>query len=235
MATFVLVHGAWSGAHTWHRLRPILASSGHEVFTPSMTGLGERRHLAGPQVNLETHVTDVVNHLFHEDLTNVVLVGHSYGGMVITGVIEQCAERLQHVVYLDAFVPDDGQSLYDITGAQASEVENQDWQIPPIPRVMADKTEEAWVAERRVPQPRLTFTGKATVTIPLEKRPFGRTYIKATADPREAASATRSGFWRAADRVRNDPNWRYREIDTTHMVQNEKPIELAQLLYETLS
>ena len=111
MATYVLVHGAWSGAHGFRQVRPLLQAAGHQVFTPSLTGIGERAHLASPQVTLRTHVQDVVGQVLFEDLRDVVLVGYSYGGMVVTGALEHLADRVRHLVYLDAFVPDDGQSL----------------------------------------------------------------------------------------------------------------------------
>src|SRR5215210_4421571 len=105
MATFVIVHGAWSGAHAWRRVRPLLRAAGHEVFTPALTGLGERAHLASPRVDLDTHIQDVVGVLEYEDLGEVMLVGHSYGGVVITGVAERAAPRLAQLIYLDAEVP----------------------------------------------------------------------------------------------------------------------------------
>jgi len=234
MANFVLVHGAWGGSYGWRKLAPLLRAAGHEVSTPSLTGLGERAHLAGPGVNLSTHVRDLANHLYFQDLSDVVLVGHSYGGMVVTGALDEIAGRLRHLVYLDAFVPSDGQSLYDLTGAPADERQNEDWRVPPIPRPMADKAEEAWLSERRRPTPRGCFTEAVRLSTPLERQPFGRTYVKATADARENASPRRSAFWQAADRLRADPAWRYREIATSHMVQNEKPEELAGLLLEVL-
>src|SRR5579862_6453256 len=101
MATFVLVHGAWHGGWCWRKLTPLLRAAGHEVFAPTLTGLGERAHLATPEVGLSFHVQDVVNVLVYEDLHEVVLVGHSYGGMVITGVTGQAPERLAQLVYLD--------------------------------------------------------------------------------------------------------------------------------------
>jgi pimeloyl-ACP methyl ester carboxylesterase len=118
MATFVIVHGAWSGGHAWRWVRPLLRSAGHEVFTPALTGLGERSHLASAQVDLETHVRDVIAVLEYEDLREVVLVGHSYGGMVISGVADRVPERLALLVYLDAEVPMDGQSELDLLPVQ---------------------------------------------------------------------------------------------------------------------
>src|SRR5262245_9141085 len=110
MTTYVLVHGGWSGAHGFRHVRRRLAAAGHEVFTPSLTGIGERAHLASPLVNLTTHVRDVVNQVLYEDLTEIVLVGFSYGGFVVTGALEHIADRVRHLVYLDPFVPDDGQT-----------------------------------------------------------------------------------------------------------------------------
>jgi pimeloyl-ACP methyl ester carboxylesterase len=97
MATYVLTHGAWGGAHTWRLVRPLLREAGHEVFTPSLTGIGERAHLASPQVNLTTHVLDVANTILYEDLREIVLLGFSYGGMVVTGALEHVAERVRHI------------------------------------------------------------------------------------------------------------------------------------------
>jgi pimeloyl-ACP methyl ester carboxylesterase len=138
MATFVIVHGAWSGGHAWRWLRPLLRTAGHEVFTPTLTGLGERAHLAGAQVDLDTHIRGVLGVLEFEDLDQVVLVGHSYGGMVITGVADQAPQRLTQLVYLDAEVPTDGQCEFDLLAPeerdgyqQAATTTGQGWQIPP--------------------------------------------------------------------------------------------------------
>ena len=114
MATFVLVHGAWHGSWCWKRVRKALQARGHDVFTPTLTGVGERSHLLSPDVNLDTHITDVVNLIRWEELSGIVLCGHSYGGCVITGVADRLSDRIAALVYLDAFVPEDGQSLYDI-------------------------------------------------------------------------------------------------------------------------
>src|SRR6201986_1368500 len=117
MTTFVLVHGAWGGSYGFKYVRGPLREAGHDVFTPSMTGIGERVHLASPQVDLTTHVTDVVNTILYEDLTDIVLLGYSYGGMVVTGALEYISDRVGHLVYLDAFVPRDGECLDELSGA----------------------------------------------------------------------------------------------------------------------
>ena len=123
MATFVLVHGAWHGSWCWKRVRKALQARGHDVFTPTLTGLAERSHLLAPNVNLDTHIDDVVGLIKWEDLSDVVLCGHSYGGCVISGAADRVAQRIGALVYLDAFVFADGQCLLDTVqpvGAVAS-------------------------------------------------------------------------------------------------------------------
>src|SRR5205823_2243207 len=113
MATFVLVHGGFHGGWCWRKVAPLLRSAGHEVYTPTLTGLGERAHLLGPGITLETHAQDVLGVLTHEELSDVILVGHSMAGTVITVVVDTAPERLAHLVYLDASVPRDGESDLD--------------------------------------------------------------------------------------------------------------------------
>jgi pimeloyl-ACP methyl ester carboxylesterase len=114
MATFVVAHGAWSAGWAWKKLRPLMRAAGHELWTPTHTGLGERAHLAHPDVDLDTHIQDIVAVLETEDLNDVYLIGHSYGGMVATGVADRARARIKHVIYLDAFAPKDGQSVFDL-------------------------------------------------------------------------------------------------------------------------
>ena len=118
MATFVLVHGAWHGAWCWRRVVRLLTRNGHEAFAPTLTGVGERSHLLAPAVGLDTHVLDVVNEMKWQELNNVVLVGHSYGGMVISGVAEKMEKAIASIVMLDAFVPEDGQAIVDTAAAR---------------------------------------------------------------------------------------------------------------------
>lgn len=232
MTTFVLVHGAWSGAHGFRHVRQFLQAEGHQVFTPSLTGLGERVHLASPLVNLSTHVRDVVNHLMFEDLSDIVLVGFSYGGFVVTGALEHIADRVRHLVYLDAFVPANGESLSSHVrneGRQTIEI-GEEWLIAGPARDFDDPVEGNWVKLRRTPHPRACFTEAVYLAKPLEEFRFSRTYIKATvaveSEPGGAA------FWRAAKNAAASPAWRYREIATNHMVASNKPMETAQLLLE---
>jgi pimeloyl-ACP methyl ester carboxylesterase len=118
MTTFVIAHGAWSAGWAWKKMHALLGVSGDRLFSPTYTGLGERAHLASPSNDLETHIQDVLGVLEYEDLRDVVLIGHSYGGMVATGVADRARDRIKHLVYLDAFVPRDGQSQVDLLPAE---------------------------------------------------------------------------------------------------------------------
>lgn len=140
MATYVLVPGGWSGGWQWRAVAKHLRTNGHEVFTPTLTGLGERVHLANPDITLGTHTQDVVNNIRFEDLTDVFLVGYSYSGMVITAVADCISERLAHLIYIDAYVPGDGQSLADILGPEVmvmlrgfAQQYGDGWRLPHYP------------------------------------------------------------------------------------------------------
>jgi pimeloyl-ACP methyl ester carboxylesterase len=114
MATFVVAHGAWSAGWAWKKMRPLMRAAGHDLWTPTYTGLGERAHLGHADVSLDTHIQDIVAVLEIEDLNDVILIGHSYGGMVATGVADRARARIKHLVYLDAFAPTDGQAVFDL-------------------------------------------------------------------------------------------------------------------------
>jgi pimeloyl-ACP methyl ester carboxylesterase len=232
MATFVLVHGAWAGAHGWRHVRKLLTAGGHAVFTPSLTGIGERVHLASPQVDLTTHVNDVVNHIVFEDLRDVVLVGYSYGGVVVTGAVEHVHDRVRELVFLDAFVPSHGESAFDalrVTGPELIGV-GTDWLVPPPAREYDDPAEADWHRPRRVAHPIRCFTETVRLSQPLEEHRFGLTYIKATAEPSDTPGG--AAFWEAGKRAQASSRWRYSEIDTNHMVPSNRPDELARLLTE---
>jgi pimeloyl-ACP methyl ester carboxylesterase len=231
MTTFVLVHGAWAGAHGFRKIRGPLHAAGHAVFTPSLTGLGERVHLTSPHVGLSVHVSDVVNHVLYEDLSDVVLLGFSYGGMVVTGALQHIADRVRHLVYLDAFVPQDGQSVNDLRGAAepAPLAIGTPWLLPPLSRSYPDPADGAWSDARRVDQPVRTFSEPVRLPQPLHEYPFTRTYVKATADPTEAAG---SAFWAAAAHAQTSSAWRYREVACDHLIPVNKPDELVALLLE---
>jgi len=211
----------------WSRLARELRSRGHEVFTPSLTGVGERVHLASPSVNLSTHIADVVNALDYERLEAVALVGHSYGGMVVTGAADRAPSRIAALVYLDAFVPQSGQAAADlIPGAMRERLPRDDWRVPPLPpqaQGMTDPSEIAWVAGRRDAQPLGTFTEKLAV----ENNYRGpRRYILCN-------GYSPSTFRPFAERLRDDPFWRYDELPTHHYPQVSMPRETAQLLETT--
>src|SRR6202035_3282249 len=112
-ATFLVCHGAWSAGWAWKKMHPLMQAAGHRLATPSYTGLGERAHLANPSIDLETHIQDILNVIKYEDLRDIVLIGHSYGGMVATGVADRAREQVNQLIYLDAFVPEEGQCLLD--------------------------------------------------------------------------------------------------------------------------
>ncbi|HKY14303.1 MAG TPA: alpha/beta hydrolase [Microthrixaceae bacterium] len=232
MAVYVLVHGGWSGAHGFRHVRRRLAAAGHEVFTPSLTGIGERAHLASPMVNLSTHVRDVVNQVLYEDLSEIVLLGFSYGGFVITGALDHIAGRVRHLVYLDAFVPDDGETALGHTmGIEAGPATLiEDWLVPPPERTFDDPAEAAWMNARRTPHPIGCFTEPIPVRRPPEEFGFTRTYIKATLDPPTDVGA--DALARAGERAKASPAWRYRELSTTHIVPSNRPDELTAILLE---
>jgi pimeloyl-ACP methyl ester carboxylesterase len=232
MATIVIVHGAWGGAHSWNRsVAPRLREAGHAVFTPTLTGLGERAHLATPDVSLDTHVQDVANVLFYEDLRDVVLVGHSYGGMVITGAAGAVPERIARLVYLDAFVPTDGQSLFDLIGPEGAarmragaDAEGDGWRvpgIPPPPDAPADLL--AWTMPRRNMQPIHTFD--RPVRLPNGAIDLPRTYVLCTVkdgqDPfRRFATAAQTAGWRYYE-VATGHNLMYSAVDETVRILRE--------------
>lgn len=231
MATYVVVHGAWGGAWSWNRIVvPLLRAAGHDVYAVTLTGLGERQHLATPDVTLDTHVQDVVNVLFYEDLHDVILVGHSYGGMVITGVADKSADRIKHLVYLDAATPTSGKSIVDRSPgrfgqivAQADE-HGEGWKIPPGP-VPSDQPAEisAWAWPRRVAQPIKTFTQPLLLehgdtTLP-------RTFVYCAVDKEPGGDSARR-----AREIQADPTWEYVELQTGHNLHYSAPEETVDIL-----
>jgi pimeloyl-ACP methyl ester carboxylesterase len=208
----------------WSRLAPLLRQAGHDVHTPCLTGIGERSHLASPAVNLSTHITDVLQCLRYERLSDVALVGHSYGGMVVTGVADRAPERIRMLVYLDAFVPQSDQALVDLLPpAVRSAFPAEGWQVPPHAperHGMRDPVEIAWLQDRRDPQPRGCFTEP----LPLEGRYRGaRAYVF-------CSGYSPTSFAPFAERARNDPAWRYHELATHHYPHVSMPRQTAELL-----
>jgi pimeloyl-ACP methyl ester carboxylesterase len=207
----------------------VLHTEGHEVFTPSLTGIGERVHLVSPQVDLSTHIADVVNAVLYEDLDPIVLLGYSYGGAVVTGALRHIADRVRELVYLDAFVPEDGDTVWGLAGRDGDPTIalGDLWLVPPLPREYDEPAEGAWQQARRVAHPVRCFTEPVRLDKPLEEHAFGLTYVKATADPSESPD---SAFWRAGRHAQSSPRWTYREIATNHMILSNRPTELVEVL-----
>ena len=166
MSTYVLVHGAWHGSWCWKRVRKALQARGHGVFTPTLTGVGERSHLLSRQVNLDTHIEDVVNLIQWEELSDVILCGHSYGGAVISGVADRIPDRIGALVYLDAFVLKNGQCVHDTVPPDGRNLQMEltathgaGWKVPPIPAEVfnVNANDAAWVNRQCTMQPLATF------------------------------------------------------------------------------
>jgi pimeloyl-ACP methyl ester carboxylesterase len=222
MATYVLVHGAWGGGWLWTPIARALRSAGHEVWVPTLTGLGERIHLANPAIDLSVHIRDVANVIDYENLTDVILVGHSYGGMVITGVAGVMADRLRALFYLDAFLPRDGEALWDIADDDARRyyIDGQ----RAHPGMVAAFFDQAGSRSKLSPHPLLTLT-EPVATGGAEERVGNRTYVYAT---RDAPTV----FTKFHERVQADPAWKVRTVDTGHVVMAEDPDGLTALLLE---
>ena len=229
--TFVLVHGAWHGGWCWRRVADLLTNAGHKVFTPTLTGLGERSHLIDAKVNLSTHVTDIVNVLKWERLKDVVLCGHSYGGFVISGVAERMEDAIASIVFVDAFVPEHGDcaatSVSPATRERIDEVVSKgDATMAPIPAAVfqVNEKDRAWVDALCTPQPLATFMEKAVITGARE-RSARKVYIR-------AKGYNSPSFDAAQAKVRALPSWRVFEMACGHDVMIDMPEGLAQILLE---
>lgn len=229
MATFVVAHGAWSAGWAWKKMRPLLRARGHELVTPTCTGLGERVHLARPEVDLDTHIADVLGVLECEDLKDVVLIGHSYGGMVATGVADRAAARIAKLVYLDAFAPRDGESLMGlqveanrVRMCEAIRAQGEGWKIPPNP-MPADTSPEdvAWATPRRYMQPARTFEQALKLTGAVDKLP--RSYVYCL---KPGPGDVFRQFYERAKRE----GWPAYELDASHNPHITIPETLAGLL-----
>lgn len=234
MATIVLAHGAWSAAWAWKKMRPIFAAAGHQFFSPTYTGLGERAHLATSEVDLSTHIQDVAAVIEMEDLKDVTLLGHSYGGMVATGVADKMPGRIARVVYIDAFAPKDGQSLFDLVGPKAegnmrsgAQKDGDGWRLPinPMPPDTAP-ADVAWASPRRRPQPIKTFEQR----LKIESK---------DGPPRHYIYATRNGpgdvFRQFGERAKSEAGWTYCEIDASHNPHITCPEVLNALLAKIMA
>ncbi|TDE25103.1 alpha/beta fold hydrolase [Nonomuraea mesophila] len=228
-STFVLVHGAWHGGWAWQRVAPLLRAAGHEVHTPTLTGLSDRAHVLLPQVGLATHVQDVVALIEAYDARDVVLVGHSYAGQVVTGVADRVGERLARRVHLDAFVGEDGEAAIDLLPATVAGHYRESvagpgfgWLIPVRSLSVLGVTEQAdldWLTPRLTPHPWLTYTEPLRLSGKGEQVPAA--FIECTDWMRVFTPQAE----RAAAR-----GWPVHEIATGHEAMVTAPGELAELL-----
>ena len=241
MATFVLVHGAWHGGWCWEKVAPLLCASGTSVFTPTLSGLGEREHLAAvldpPLLNLDLHISDISHLLAYESLDDVILVGHAYAGMVITGVAEVFPKRLSHLVYVNGVVPSDGESMADqlvpvrgpefaawvkgcidrgegfLPAPASPEEVGRRWGIP-------DPADRQWVFSKVTPQPAAAMAGRIHLRNPA-----------ALGIPRSFIVGEEAGFQPVAERVRA-AGWDTYHLDSGHDPMISHPKELADILLE---
>ncbi|MEA5365425.1 alpha/beta fold hydrolase [Amycolatopsis sp., V23-08] len=230
MATFLLVHGAWHSGRSWDRVVPLLEAAGHRAFAPSLTGYGDKAHLLAPDVGLGTHVDDIAGLIEAERLDDVVLVGHSYAGMVISGVANRVPGRIGHLVYLDAMVPEDGETAIDVMpiSKQLVDAAVDGWRVPPLPELppplglfgVTDPDDVAWLREMLSDQPVRCLTEPVRLDDPAV-RAIPRTHIHCVAGRPEGIT-----------RRPVPPGERVRELPTGHDCMITLPAELTGLLLE---
>ena len=222
--TFVLVHGAWHGGWYWKKLTPLLRAAGHQVFTPTLTGLGERSHLLTPEIDLDTHIKDITLVLEYEDLHDVVLVGHSYAGMVVAGVAEALGTRVAQLVFLDGFLPESGKALTDY--APSPPTWEGEWRVPALGTSrdfgVTDESDIAWAEPRVGDQPHRTLTQPVQLS-PQMYESFPKTYIQLTEAP---------WFVEAAERAKRQGFRSYKLLSGGHNAMISRPNELSQILLE---
>src|SRR5919199_3344231 len=233
--TYVLLHGAWHGGWCWRPVADALRAKGHRVFTPTQTGLGERRHLLSRAITLDTFVADLANVIEAEDLQDVILVGHSFGGLAISGVADRMPERIRHLVYLDSLVLEGGQSPFgvlppDVVATRRKLVAEQGLgiAIPPPPvtafGIPEDHPDAAWVRRHLTPHPVGTYESPLRLEHSVGNgRP--RTYIHCTNPSYAALEGSRQ-------LVRRQQGWQWKEIATGHDAMVTAPAELAHMLIE---
>lgn len=228
--TYVLVHGAWHGGWCWKYVREALLAQGHQVFTPSLTGLGDRVHLRNPDVNLTTHVTDIVNLIAYEELSDVILVGHSYAGHVVSLVADQVKSQLSHVVYLDAVLPTDGKAFLPPGVGEARIPDAKDGYLMAVGSmeflgIPADHPLHDWVARHLVEHPLPTLMETVTYE---NGGPAGapKTFVRCTQNAR-MRSGEADPVFAMADA---DPEWDYLTLDTGHDLMVTAPDETAEIL-----
>lgn len=229
MATIILCHGAWSAAWAWRKMRPLFASAGHAFHAPTYTGLGERAHLAGPQIDLNTHINDIIGVIEVEELTGITVLGHSYGGIVATGVADRARERVENLIYLDAFVPRDGQALFDLAPVEHvqrmrehASRDPEGWRVKPNPPPPDTSTQDlAWIERHRRDMP----VGCFATPLRLSSEPAcPRHYVYATRAP--PADPFRPFY----ERAKSGEGWTAHRIDASHAPAITAPQRLMQTL-----
>ncbi|MSQ51292.1 MAG: alpha/beta hydrolase [Betaproteobacteria bacterium] len=232
--TFVLIHGAWHGGWCWRQVLPLLRSGGHEVHAPTLTGLGERAHLAHPDINLDTHIRDVCGVIEFEELKDVVLVGHSYAGMVITGVADRVPDRIRRLIYFDAFVPENGKALIDYTGAERAARQRAEGEasgtVGPMPAAALGLTRPediAWATRRQVRHPYRTMSQPLLLSNQAALARIPKAFVNC-----HSATGT---FEQFAVKIRQDSAWHYLELKTGHDAMIIDPQGTARILVECLS
>ena len=230
---FVLIHGGFHGGGCWRLVAQRLRAQGHHVTHPTQTGLGERRHLASNDLTLEVFIQDVVNHLVYEDLADVVLVGHSFGGIAISGAAERVPERIGQLVYLDSLIVQPGQTPYDTLPPEVMAQRRKGFEVvdgvrgfaPPAPSVFGvpdDHPQAAWVRSRLTPQPESLYDSALPIKGPVGNG-LPRTYIACTAPVIPAVVGSQA--W-----ARQQPGWGWQELATGHDAMITAPEALADML-----
>lgn len=229
--TFVLVHGAWHGGWCWRRVSDLLEKKGHKVFAPTMTGLGERSHLVNKDINLTTHITDIVNVIKWEGLGNIVLVGHSYAGFICSGVAEQAADKIGSIVFLDAFLPESGDSLagtssQPVREAIAAAVGRGEIALKPVPAAVfrVNEKDRPWVDAMCTPHPMAALSDKVSLTGAREKI-AKKSYIRAKGYPSVPFDA-------ALAKAQGGAGWKTYEMPCGHDAMVDMPDRLTEILLE---
>ena len=231
--TFLVCHGAWSAGWAWKKMHPLMQAAGHRLLTPSYTGLGERAHLANPAIDLETHIADILNVIKYEDLRDIVLLGHSYGGMVATGVADRARDRIAQLIYLDAFVPRNGQSLFDLNEPARQPMRDRaksgdGWRVPPNPTPPdTPQADLDWLTERRVDMPIKCF--EQGLKLSCGARDAAQLHL------RHAASRPPTLLGRSPRAPKAKPGWRYHEIDASHSPNVTAPEALMDVLQKIVA
>jgi pimeloyl-ACP methyl ester carboxylesterase len=230
--SFVLVHGAWHGGWCWRRVADRLARRGHKVYAPSLTGLGDRAHLIGTRPTVTTHIDDIANIIRFEDLQRVILVGHSYGGIVISGVAEKVQPQIASIVFLDAFVPPNGATIMNLSrqglrDAVNAAIKRGDLGIPPARAAYfnVNEKDQAYVDRKCTPQPIGTYNDPVKLTGARE-RIAKKTYIR-------TKGFNSVGFDAIAARLRSDPTWTVHDMPCGHDAMIDMPDRLTELLLAT--